>query len=342
MKVELGNIRYATIQMVGNKAKGEGVTFAYEMSDMAESSDFIKTLVGNTFHFDDLRHFDFIESLALNPVYSFVRQIFEDKSCFVKQSNNLARYLYDQSLHPNIKNGEYYIILINDVSVDEIKTEALLMFKSEKKDSFLTVKNEGGKLCVKPTVGIGLKQVDKGCLVFNIHKEDGYVVAIVDNTNKSADAHYWTDSFLHAVPFDDDFHKTKLMFDFCSGFARLMKKERPAQEFETLKAFSSVAEMFRDEHNVSLQQLEELMCFSCDASFHYADYKAVFEKENGALPLSFHVSTDSSKVNNRLARMRTMRVGNEFEIKVLNPAAQIENGYDSDKKKSFYKLYYDQ
>ena len=87
---------------------------------------------------------------------------------------------------------------------------------------------------------------------------------------------------------------------------------------------------------------EELMCFSCDASFHYADYKAVFEKENGALPLSFHVSTDSSKVNNRLARMRTMRVGNEFEIKVLNPAAQIENGYDSDKKKSFYKLYYKQ
>ena len=180
------------------------------------------------------------------------------------------------------------------------------------------------------------------CLVFNIHKEDGYVVAIVDNTNKSADAHYWTDSFLHAVPFDDDFHKTKLMFDFCSGFARLMKKERPAQELETLKAFSSVAEMFRDEHNVSLQQLEELMCFSCDASFHYADYKAVFEKENGALPLSFHVSTDSSKVDNRLARMRTMRVGNEFEIKVLNPAAQIENGYDSDKKKSFYKLYYKQ
>lgn len=340
MKVELGNIKYATIQMVGNKTRGDGVTFASEISDMTESSPFIKTLVNNVFNFENIRHFDFVGSLSLNPVYTFVNEIFEDQSCFVKQSNNLARYLYDQSIHPNIKNGELYILLIEGVTIGDTKTEALLMLKSEKKDAFLTVTNSEGKLCVKPTVGLGLKQIDKGCLVFNVQEDTGYIVTIVDNTNVSMDARYWTDSFLHAVPYDDDFHRTKQMIDFCSGFAHLMKKKKPEKVLETMKAINSVSGIFHCEQNVCLQRLEELMSFSDDASSFLADYKAAFEEKNGPLPLSFQVYTNDSKVNNKLARMRTLKVGKEFEIKFLNPAVQIEKGYDPDKKKSFYKLYY--
>lgn len=43
--------------------------------------------------------------------------------------------------------------------------------------------------------GVSINKVDKGCLIFNIEKENGYIVAVVDNTNKGAEAKYWTDDF---------------------------------------------------------------------------------------------------------------------------------------------------
>jgi hypothetical protein len=45
--------------------------------------------------------------------------------------------------------------------------------------------------------GVNINKLDKGCLIFNTEKEKGYIVAVVDNTNKGADAQYWVDDFLH-------------------------------------------------------------------------------------------------------------------------------------------------
>ena len=84
VKLKLGVPTIATIQKVGNKLKEEGVAFA---------SDFISTLVKNTFKFDVFRQFDSIESLDMNLSYRFVHKIFENKDDIVKQSNNLYTFI---------------------------------------------------------------------------------------------------------------------------------------------------------------------------------------------------------------------------------------------------------
>lgn len=340
MKIELGDITFATIQMVGNKNNGEGVSFATEMCDMTESSNFIKTLVKNVFVFDDIRHFVFFESLSLNPVYTFVSKIFDDKSCFVKQSNNLARYLYDQSLHPNIKNGEFYTLLLHNSIIEGINTDALLLLKSEKKDTFLTITSKEGRINAKPTVGLGIKQVDKGCLIFNTHKEDGYIVIIVDNTNSGMDAHYWTESFLHAEPYNDNYHKTKVVVNFCTGLVRMMKKKSPELGLETVRAIGKVADTLREGKNVSMQTVEELLSFSSDASQLFAQYKSQYEKNNGNLPVSLQIDMGEEKRCN-MRRMQTLKIGKDYELKILNPLADIEHGYDSNKNKSYFKLFFE-
>lgn len=339
MKVELGDITCATIQMVGNKTNGEGVSFATDMCNMKESSNFIKTLVNNVFKFDDIRHFVFVESLSLNPVYAFVNKIFDDETCFVKQSNNLARYLYDQSLHPNIKNGEFYTLLFQNSIIEGIKTDALLLLKSEKKDAFLTITEEEGKIEVKPIVGLGLKQVDKGCLIFNTHKDDGYIVMVVDNTNSGTDAHYWTESFLHTEPCNDNYHKTKQMVGFCTGLVRMMKKKSPEQSLEIVKAIGKVADAFREKKDISMKKVEDLMSFSGDASLLVTEYKSQYEKKSGALPVSLQIDMDKANLGS-IRRMQTLKIGKDYEVKILNPSADIEQGYDSNKQKSYYKLFF--
>lgn len=49
----------------------------------------------------------------------------------VKQANNLARHLYEQSIHPNIKIGEFYVVLLEGCEIDGEETSAIGLFKSE-------------------------------------------------------------------------------------------------------------------------------------------------------------------------------------------------------------------
>ena len=131
MNIRLGIPKYATVQMVGNKADGEGITFATEVEDLSLAVDFLTILVKNVFKFEVLSQFDCIDSLDLNPTYRFIKAIFEKEDEFVKQSNNLARHLYDQSIHPNIKNGEFYVIYLTDCGINDDSVDGILLLKTE-------------------------------------------------------------------------------------------------------------------------------------------------------------------------------------------------------------------
>lgn len=45
MKIKLGNIAYAVVQMVGNKTNGEGVVFSSEKIDLSEIKDILFELL---------------------------------------------------------------------------------------------------------------------------------------------------------------------------------------------------------------------------------------------------------------------------------------------------------
>ena len=129
-KINIKRIKASTIQVIGNKTREEGVSFATRLTDLSSSEEFIKQFVENSFKTVDQKQFTYIDNLELNPVYNFVSKIFSNNELFIKQSVNLATYLYEQSLHPNIKSGEFYTILL-DCIVDNEMIEALLLLKSE-------------------------------------------------------------------------------------------------------------------------------------------------------------------------------------------------------------------
>jgi len=56
----------------------------------------------------------------------------------------------------------------------------------------LKVYPSGDGFEIESEKGININKLDKGCLIFNTERESGYVVAIVDNTNKGTEAQYWT------------------------------------------------------------------------------------------------------------------------------------------------------
>lgn len=157
----------------------------------------------------------------MNEVFTCVSKIFDDPEILLEQSVNLAKHLYEQSVHPKIKSGEFYVVYFKNCMIDGNTVDAIGLFKSENKEIFLQIHTANDGFEIESQQGININKLDKGCLIFNTDKENGYVVAVVDNTNKGVDAHYWIDDFLHVRQRQDEYY---ILITLCQCTKLLLRK----------------------------------------------------------------------------------------------------------------------
>lgn len=334
--IKVNKIKAATIQIVGNKTRGEGLSAALTLADVSESSDFLTKLVEKSFTMEDLKCFTYIESVELNPVYQFVSKIFDDDEAFLKQSVNIATFLYDQSVHPNIRSGELYVLLL-ECEYKKQAVEAITILKSEKKDPFLATDNDGREISVRTIYGTGLKGLDKGCLILNIEREKGYVVGTVDNTNNGSDAQYWTDSFLHVTDCDDDYHQTVKLMEMCRGF---VNQQEDLSDAERAIVAKKTADVFAAGDTIQVDALAGMLLQGEKQKQEFDAYRETFEKQNGEFCDEVSL-VKKAALRKPVTKMATLRLGADFEVKVLNPTAKIEGGIDKKSGKKYYTLYYE-
>lgn len=332
----IGNIKAAVVQRVGNKSNDDGVAFSDSLCQMEGVEEHLLSLINASFKFDDWKQFYYIDGLEMNPAYRFVTKIFEDENNLVKQSNNLARHLYEQSIHPNIKIGEFYVVLLDGCVIDGVETNAVGLFKSEVMETVLTVKMEHNHLVLSPQMGMSLKKLEKGCIIFNVEKEQGYKLAVVDNTNPKSDAHYWADNFLHVKDCNDDYHQTVKLMDMCTGFVQQLKEQ---SEVDSVIAAKKTAELLKTSETVQVDDLADLLCQNEEQKQAFDTYRQSFEEEHGSFADEISVVSKAAS-RKPVSRMNVLKLGNDFEVKVLNPDADIESGVDEVSGKRFYTLYY--
>lgn len=334
---KIGNIKAAVVQRVGNKSNDEGVSFSDSLCQMDSVEEPFLKLINSAFKFNDWKQFYYIDDLELNPAYRFVTKIFDDETCIVQQANNLARHLYEQSIHPNIKIGEFYVVLLDNCEVDGEQTQAIGLFKSEVRETVLTVKMEKNRLVLSSEIGMSLKKLEKGCIVFNIDRENGYKVAVVDNTGSNTDAHYWVDNFLHVRNCNDDYHETERLMEMCTGFVTQLKEQ---SEVESAVAAKKTAAAFSTGEPIQLDDLAGMICQNEEQRQAFETYRQSFEQEYGGFQDEVNVVKKAAN-NKAVKRMTTLKLGSDFEVKVLNPGARIEGGIDKQSGKKYYTLYYE-
>lgn len=333
---KIGNIKAAVVQRVGNKSNEDGVSFSNDVCQMDGVEEPFLKLINASFKFDDWKQFYYIDDLELNPTYRFVTKIFDDESCIVQQANNLARHLYEQSIHPNIKIGEFYVVLLDNCEVDDEPAQAIGLFKSEVREAVLTVKMEKNRLVLSSETGMSLKKLEKGCIVFNVDKDNGYKVAVVDNTGSNTDAHYWVDNFLHVRNCNDDYHETERLMEMCAGFVQLLKEESEVDSAFTAKKTS---EILKTNETLQMDDLADMICQNEEQKQAFESYRQSYEEEYGDFAEEINVVKKAIS-RKPVSRMNVLKLGNDFEVKVLNPDAEIESGKDEVSGKRYYTLYY--
>ena len=220
MDFSQSNIKNFIIHEIGNKLRDEKLFLSSTVQIIDEELEntllnyFLKPFIKE----NDFFTFNHNTTLELNEVYTYSKKLFlqEDTSNFIEFSQNIARHLYENSIHPKINRGELIVVKIGNVKYENQVLDLIGIYKSEKKDSFLKVLKKENNIDLKADQGINIAKIEKGCLILNHDESIGYKVLNID-TNETTD--YWLNKFLNIKAISDDGHKTKEIIQLCKNFS---------------------------------------------------------------------------------------------------------------------------
>ena len=335
---ENNSIKALIMHRIGNKGMDEG----YTISDKCIHPDsqlamlltkyFIVPFISSEFY-----HLYHEASIELNEIYNYVTKVFNDFSLFQEQSINVAKHLYNESSHPKIKAGELYVTYFHDCIVDGKNVDAIGIFKSENKDTFLKVLQTDEGFDISPESGININKLDKGCLIFNTERENGYLVAIVDNTNKGSEAKYWTDDFLHVRPRKDSFNQTQNMLSLCKSFVSQLPSDNGKVEKATYMNRSVEA---LKEESVNINIFAEQVFETPELVSEFKQYKETYQKERD-IEIDDTFETASTAIKRRATgTMTTIKLDKNFDINIHGGEQYIVRGYDENRGMFYYQLFF--
>ena len=282
--------------------------------------------------------------LALNELYHFSRAFFEGSEDFHAISKQISKHLYEASGHPKIKPGEVYVAHFRQVQLEGELQEAIGIFKSETKETYLKVFPEQDAFRIDyEEEAINIHKLDKGCLIVNTEGSEGYKVLAVDQTNRQQEAIYWKDDFLRVKLRNDHFHQTSNFLDVYKHFVN----EKLDDVFELEKAdkidlLNRSMEYFRKNDTFEQEEFEEEVLGNPQAAGLFRNYKEAFETEHDS-PFGEQFRISEQAVKKKAATYKSvLKLDKNFHVYVHGKREYIEKGFDEERGMNYYKLYFEQ
>lgn len=350
---EEATLEQVALHHVGNKLNDDGIRISEALLDVSDRvRELLAVYFTNPFAKEgsvagaEYYHLYHDSDIALNEVFAFVSKIFDaDPSqaddVFYEQSVALARHLYEQSTHPKIKGGEFYVAYFKECIVDGETVDAVGLFKSENKDTFLRVWPQGGGFEIESEKGININKLDKGCLIFNTERENGYLLVAVDNTNRT-EARYWMDEFLHIRQRQDDYYQTAATLALCKSF---VTKQLP-QEYEVSKAdqadmLNKSVAFFKEKETFDMAEFAAEVMQQPEVIDSFKSYKEDYEKQRDMeIAEQFDISAPAVKRQSRAIRS-VIKLDKNFHIYVHGDRQFIRKGFDEETGMHFYQLFFE-
>ena len=340
------------IHRVGNKLREEGLVLAsneYELTD-GNVEELLLTYFLSAFKDKAVYAFFDETDLHLNEVYMYASQVFIHRQRFYEQSVNAAKYLYENSVHPQVKGGEFYMAFFSGCLFDGQKVDAIGIFKTERKENYLKVSQRHNNFMLDADKGISVRKLDKGCIIFNVESVSGYRVAVVDNLQKGTnEAVYWKEDFLRLRDVQDAYFHTQNHLALCKDFAENVyapiynasKKDQVIFIKEAIDYFDKNSEFNLDDF--AQQVIKEPVLID-----QFKEHKALLETNQGLQPIeSFEISNPAvKKVKRKNSSLIKLDTGIEINVKKPDENAGqtqvIERGFDETKGMHFYKVYFNE
>lgn len=337
---EIHNI---VIHRIGNKFEG-GELCLSDRSFLPDDSDILNVLKHyflSPFKKEAYYHFmPIADNLDHNPVYAAVNGIFEHNDEFYSRSLEIAGQLFEQSNYPNIKPGELYIVYFRNCATADGVSDAVGIFKSENKDTFLKIILDQNTYQLQSESGIDIRKLDKACIVFNTNRENGYKALILDKTN-SKEAIYWTHDFLGVQPAEDSYFLTTAYMNLCKDFVKdIYNSENDVSKADQIDMLNRSLNFFKESELFSENRFKEEVVKEPEVIQAFENFKQQYETER-QLPLqdAFAVSDYAVKDEKRFFK-HVLKLDKNFHVYIHGQRKYIEKGYDTQRDMNYYKLYF--
>ncbi len=269
-------------------------------------------------------------------------QLFEGAGSFHGLSVKIAQHLYEVSNHPNIKSGDLFVTRFRDVLIHDELLEAIGIFKAENRHAFIKVDQATDDFTLQYDDGIHVDKLDKGCLIFNTGKEEGYKVCMVDASNKLTEAQYWKDIFLNLKPCNDNYHSTREFLNMTKDFVKKqVPEEHDVGKADQIDMLNRSAEYFKTHESFDKQEFEEEVFDQPEVAESFRRFDEDYRTNNEvAINDQFEISSQAVKKQSKGFKS-VLKLDKNFHIYIHGDRSKIEQGTDPDGRK-YYKIYYDQ
>jgi hypothetical protein len=332
------------IHYVGNKGLGEELTLSEEVITLKD--DFVKeTLLRyllSPFKTDIYYKFQKRSDISIDSVANISEDMFKSRNEFLECSRKLAGHLYNQSMHPKVKGGEFYVCYFKDAVVDGELCDAIGYFKTENKETFLKVYQHVNSFDVDYENGININKLDKGALVFNTEKQKGYKISIIDNNNRNAEcALYWEEDFLGAKLKENGYYFTKNFMDASRGFCEeVLTEQNNVSKQDQMMMLNKSTGYFKEKDKFNINDFEKEVLVQPEVINAFQEYRQNFNDRFDLTAIDeFDVSPTAVKKNQKYMKS-VVKLDKNFHIYIHGRHDYVERGYDEEKGLKYYKLYF--
>lgn len=339
------HIASLSIHKVGNKSRNEPKILSqqpYKLDD--ELAPLIKEYFFKPFRDKEENFYQFTHEVDLefHELYQIAVSVFATPETIHQASQKIATHLYDQSQHPHIKSGEVYVAYLENVLLNNEKVDAIGIFKSEVKQDFLLFEEKENQLDLILQQGINLNKLDKGCLIVNSKKEEGYKVLSIDANRY--DTRYWLERFLGVSLFEDENFYTKKYLKFCQDFARDVVLPAEDKQQEVMFMNRSVNYFAKNDEFEETNFMNEVID-NPDLMPEFRHYKQEKAPKYHIEDVSNFPIANTAVTAARKKIKNVIQLDTNIQIKMdfINPDSAerfIEKGWDEEKQMYYYLVYF--
>lgn len=339
------HIETLSLHRVGNKSRNEKAFLSnqpYRLND--EITPLIKEFFLKPFRDKEEVYYQFAHDVDLdyNDMYTHAKNIFNNPDNFHSISKLITAHLWEQSNHPHIKSGEVYVAYLKNVSIDNTVVDAIGIFKSEIKNDFIEVDEIDAHLEMELKQGISLDKLDKGCLIFNYKKDEGYKILTVDSNRY--DSRYWMEHFLSIDAFQDENFITKKYLKMVQDFGKEVVMPAEDKKEEIMFLNRSVNYFGKNDEFNEQDFLNETL----DNPDLISEFK-VFKSDKGEKysiqdVSNFQISNPAvTEARKKFKNVINLDTNIQIKLDFINPESAerfLEKGWDEEKQMYYYLVYF--
>lgn len=338
--LDFSNIKIEKIitHFVGNAFRNEELIFSDTENQPAEevARNLLNILLPCFNESNEEYHFTHPTEIELNPVLKYVQQILNRKE-FSKNSQRIAKILYENSTHPNIKSGEFIVVFFSGINFKGSPGTGLGFFKPESKQKFLRLDPNEKNYDYFFIDGITSKNIEKAALILNTNPEPVFLYNKFSSTDETK---FWKDEFLGVTLSSNSFSNTKNFMNMCKEFIT----KRYVEDFEVNKTdqidlLSRSISYFKDNEEVNIESFKKDIFHHASVIKSFDNFRDEYQASNDIdFADTIEISKVALKKQNRQFK-NILKLDKNFDIYIHGNRDLIESGVEKDGRK-FYKIYY--